>query len=138
MHPLKWLLTILTGCGNGKYLSVACSGYTIGCDMCPELACIAGGRGHEVAVADCLNLPFRTNSFDAVISIAVVHHLSSGSRRLQALRELIRVTRKGGTILVYVWAMEQERKKVIFLTFLTTKDYIFYKPHFNKHALTMK
>ena len=122
MHPLKWLLTILTGCGNGKYLSVACSGYTIGCDMCPELACIAGGRGHEVAVADCLNLPFRTNSFDAVISIAVVHHLSSGSRRLQALRELIRVTRKGGTILVYVWAMEQERKKVIFLTFLTTKD----------------
>ena len=80
--------------------------------MCNELVSIASSRGHEVAVADTLNLPFRTNSFDAVISIAVVHHLSSHTRRQRALRELVRVTREGGVVLVYVWAMEQERKKV--------------------------
>lgn len=84
----------------------------IGCDMCRELVDIAAGRGHEVAVADCLNLPYRANVFDAVISIAVVHHLSSQARRVQAIRELVRVVRGGGQILVYVWAMEQERKKV--------------------------
>lgn len=82
--------------------------------MCPELVSIAGSRGHQVTVADTLNLPFRTNSFDAVISIAVIHHLSSQPRRQQAVRELLRVVREGGKILVYVWAMEQERKKVNF------------------------
>ena len=84
----------------------------IGCDMCQELVHIASQRGHEVTVADCLSLPYRSDSFDAAISIAVVHHLSSQSRRLQALRELVRVVQKGGKILVYVWAMEQQRKKV--------------------------
>ena len=84
----------------------------IGCDMCSELVDIAAGRGHEVAIADCLNLPYRTNSFDAAISIAVVHHMSSQSRRLQAVRELARVVREGGRMLVYVWAMEQGKKRV--------------------------
>ena len=80
--------------------------------MCSELVGIAATRGHEVTVADCLNLPYRTNSFDAVICIAVIHHLSSRSRRLQAVQELVRVVGGGGRILVYVWAMEQQRKKV--------------------------
>ena len=84
----------------------------MGCDMCWELVDIAAARGYEVTVADCLNLPYRDNVFDAVISIAVVHHLSSRARRIQAIRELVRVVRGGGQILVYVWAMEQERKKV--------------------------
>ena len=84
----------------------------IGCDMCPELVAIAASRGHEVSVADCLNLPYRANLFDAVMSIAVIHHLSSEVRRVQAVREMVRVVRGGGRILVYVWALEQERKKV--------------------------
>ena len=84
----------------------------IGCDMCRELVAIAASRGHEVTVANCLSLPYRTDSFDAVISIAVIHHLSSHCRRLRAVRELVRVAIEGGRILVYVWAMEQERKKV--------------------------
>lgn len=84
----------------------------IGCDICPELVGIAGERGHEVIVADCLNLPYRSDQFDAAISIAVIHHLSSRQRRVQALRELARVVRGGGRLLVYVWAMEQKKRKV--------------------------
>ena len=87
-------------------------GYMIGCDMCSELLSIAASRGHEVAIADCLNLPYRSNSFDAVISIAVIHHLSNWSRRVQAIGELVRVVGEGGRVLVYVWAMEQQRKQV--------------------------
>ena len=87
-------------------------GHIVGCDMCRELVTIASGRGHEVTVADCLNLPYRSNWFDGVISIAVVHHLASVSRRQEAVREMVRVVRVGGQILVYVWALEQERKKV--------------------------
>ena len=91
---------------------MSCHGYMVGCDICPELVGIAGERGHEVIVADCLNLPYRTDQFDAAISIAVIHHLSSRERRVQALRELVRVVREGGRMLVYVWAMEQKRRKV--------------------------
>ena len=44
---------------------------------------------------------------DAVISIAVIHHISTPERRLEALRELYRVARPGGVILVYVWSFEE-------------------------------
>lgn len=111
----------MIGCGNGKYFQESCSqGYMIGCDMCHELVSIATGRGHEVMVGDCLNLPYRSNVFDAVISIAVIHHLSSQQRRLKAVQELARVIGVGGKVLVYVWAMEQQRKKVSNTMYVTT------------------
>ena len=104
--------TFEPGCGNGKYLSVNPRSFALGSDICPELVAIAGRRGHEVAVCDCLHLPYRSNLFDGVICIAMVHHLSTEERRLAALKELTRVVKPGGRILVYVWAMEQQRKKV--------------------------
>lgn len=100
------------GCGNGKYHHVTADSFVIGCDNCQELLGIAAGRGGEVCTGDCLELPFRPAVFDSVISIAVVHHLSTLERRLQAIQELCRITRSGGSLLVYVWAFEQDRKKV--------------------------
>lgn len=46
------------------------------------------------------------------LCIAVLHHLSTAERRLSGLRELVRITRPGGLVLVYVWALEQEAKKI--------------------------
>lgn len=54
--------------------------------------------------------PLKGEVFDAVISIAVIHHLSTHQRRVQAVRELIRLTKRGGRILVLCWAFEQEKK----------------------------
>ena len=51
---------------------------------------------------------FRSSSFDGCICIAVIHHMSTEQRRLEALHELVRITRVGGLVLVYVWALEQE------------------------------
>ncbi|KAL2900576.1 hypothetical protein RDABS01_025658 [Bienertia sinuspersici] len=45
---------------------------------------------------------------DAAISIAVLHHLSTESRRQKAIEELVRIVRKGGLVLITVWAVEQE------------------------------
>eukprot|EP01127_Copromyxa_protea_P019330 TRINITY_DN623_c0_g1_i1.p1 TRINITY_DN623_c0_g1~~TRINITY_DN623_c0_g1_i1.p1 ORF type:complete len:587 (-),score=140.48 TRINITY_DN623_c0_g1_i1:24-1784(-) len=98
------------GCGNGKYLGVADNVYTIGNDQSVQLLKIASERGHQVAVCNNLYLPFRSESFDVVISIAVIHHFSTKEHREQALRELVRVLKPGGKLLVYVWAMEQEEK----------------------------
>ena len=62
-------------------------------------------------MADSLKLPVRSGTFDRVISIAVIHHFSTDSLRIQALEEIYRILRPGGQCLVYVWAYEQEHKK---------------------------
>ncbi|XP_011502011.1 PREDICTED: uncharacterized protein LOC105365516 [Ceratosolen solmsi marchali] len=99
------------GCGNGKYLDVNHSIFKIGVDRCQKFTSIAREKKNEVLVCDNLGLPFRDESFDAVLSIAVVHHLSTTERRIHALKELARVLRIGGRIVISVWAMEQKHRK---------------------------
>lgn len=65
-----------------------------------------------MCLGDNLLLPYRDECFDAVISIAVIHHFASEVRRLMAVQELARVLHVGGQLLIYVWAMEQKGKKV--------------------------
>ena len=48
---------------------------------------------------------------DAVLSIAVIHHIATAERRVHALRELSRVLRVGGRVMISVWAMEQRQRK---------------------------
>jgi len=60
-----------------------------------------------------LNLPYRDESFDAALSVAVIHHLATRDRRVRALRELARILRVGGRILITVWAKEQRHRKVL-------------------------
>lgn len=74
----------------------------------------------QVMVCDNLALPYRDDSFDAVLSVAVVHHFATTERRVNALRELARVLRIGGRLLISVWAMEQRHRKVLILLFFFT------------------
>jgi tRNA (uracil-5-)-methyltransferase TRM9 len=72
-------------------------------------------RGHEALVSDGLATGFQSDRFvyliheDFGISIAVIHHFSTPERRLQAVKELLRIIKPGGTLLIFVWAMEQEK-----------------------------
>uniref|UniRef100_A0A3P9I7G1 tRNA methyltransferase 9B n=1 Tax=Oryzias latipes TaxID=8090 RepID=A0A3P9I7G1_ORYLA len=99
------------GCGNGKYLSINKEVFKLGCDVCRPLVDFAWSQGHEVQMCDGLHLPYRDGCFDAVLSIAVIHHLSTKERRIRAIREMARTLRVGGCIMIYVWAMEQKRRK---------------------------
>jgi ubiquinone/menaquinone biosynthesis C-methylase UbiE len=63
---------------------------------------------YQLFAADSLYLPLRSEMCDAFISIAVIHHFSNEQQRHRAINELIRVTRIGGTGLIYVWAFEQD------------------------------
>ena len=56
-------------------------------------------------------LPYASNRFDAVLSIAVLHHITTPSRRIHMLTELLRMLRPGGKALVTVWATHQEDTK---------------------------
>jgi alkylated DNA repair protein alkB family protein 8 len=71
------------GCGNGKYLGVNNEISMIGIDRSLNLIKICKERdaSFEVLAGDGLNLPWRDGVFDAVISIAVIHHLSNNHLR---------------------------------------------------------
>jgi len=102
------------GAGNGKNLpAIKESGcYGVASDMSEPLCRIASETfGSDCAVADCLFTNFRTASFDGAISIAVLHHLSTEARRVQALREAARILRPGGEFLVYCWSYEQDDER---------------------------
>ncbi|KAF2297582.1 hypothetical protein GH714_042375 [Hevea brasiliensis] len=87
--------------------------FYIGCDISAPLVKICADRGHEVLVGDAVNLPCRTGFGDAAISIAVLHHLSTEHRRKKAIEELVRVVKKGGLVLITVWAVEQEDESLV-------------------------
>ena len=63
-------------------------------------------------MCDNLYIPFKSNIFDHVISIGVIHHLSTEKRRIKAIQELTRILKPGGKLMIYVWAMEQKKRKV--------------------------
>lgn len=112
------------GCGNGKYLGLNRDCHFIGCDISAPLIKICADRGHEVLVADAVNLPYRTGFGDAAISIAVLHHLSTENRRKKAIEELVRVVKKGGLVLITVWAVEQEDKTLVTKWTPLTEKYV--------------
>ncbi|XP_015126239.1 alkylated DNA repair protein alkB homolog 8 [Diachasma alloeum] len=107
IEPGSFLLDV--GCGNGKYLNETPGIFKVGCDRSSGLTGICRKRSFEVFLSDCLQLPFKSNSLDAAISIAVIHHLSTPERRRSAFLEILRVLRPGGRCLIYVWAKEQHR-----------------------------
>ncbi|ORZ23325.1 S-adenosyl-L-methionine-dependent methyltransferase [Absidia repens] len=97
------------GCGNGKYIGVNPNVFISGSDRSTNLISIVRGRGLEGIVADGMILPYRTNAFDFAISIAVIHHFSTPERRISAIKELLRIVKPGGKVLVFVWALEQTK-----------------------------
>ncbi|XP_044736879.1 uncharacterized protein LOC123298849 [Chrysoperla carnea] len=99
------------GCGSGKYLNVNQSIFKIGADRCSRLTEVAREKENEVLLCDNLSLPFRDESFDAVLSVAVIHHFATTERRVGALKELARLLRIGGKLIISVWAMEQRHRK---------------------------
>ena len=100
------------GCGNGKN-TYDFPFYSMSIDLCPEFTKICSDRKLEALTANALILPIRSNVFDYTICIAMLHHISSPERRIEVIKELIRITKPGGQIFIQVWAYEQplESKK---------------------------
>jgi len=101
------------GCGNGKYIDLLNNDNNrevFASDFSKNLIKVCKERNRKAnsfIVSDCMNCPIRDNSFDAVISIAVIHHLTDFERRKGAISEIIRILRPGGLGLITVWARDQ-------------------------------
>jgi tRNA (uracil-5-)-methyltransferase TRM9 len=105
------------GCGNGKNMLYRSDLICKGIDFSEHLIEICKSKNLDVLYGNILSIPFRNEEFDNTICIAVIHHLESEYERVEAIRELLRVTKKGGRILISVWALDQEKNsKRIFNT----------------------
>jgi ubiquinone/menaquinone biosynthesis C-methylase UbiE len=103
------VLDVAAGSGNAAIPAAEAGAIVTASDLTPELfdagRNIAARRGVELewVEADAEALPFADNSFDAVISCVGVmfapHHQAAAD-------ELVRVTRRGGTIALLSWTPE--------------------------------
>jgi ubiquinone/menaquinone biosynthesis C-methylase UbiE len=109
--------TILdAGCGNGKNMMKTSHNF-IGLDTCQELLNIIKTKIKiktkpniiDLVCASVTDLPFNNQQFDAVMSIAVIHHIKNFADRVRAFEELIRVCKSGGKVLITVWQMENNQ-----------------------------
>lgn len=92
------------GCGSGQTMVWFEGLYprwrTLGLDVAVEGLQAARELGVEVAQASALDIPHPTASMDAVITLDVVQHLPLGGGDLTALREMRRVLKPGGLLLL--------------------------------------
>ncbi len=101
------------GCGTGGLLTYLAhkDGYeNTGLDLEEAGLALAQSRGlRNLLQASVTGLPFRTDAFDAVISIDVLCH--TGVDEIQALREFTRVLRPGGIVILQLPAFEWLRSE---------------------------
>jgi SAM-dependent methyltransferase len=88
------------GCGSGRTLDqLARYGTVSGVDLSPVAVRAARSRGHDAFVAPIESLPYADDTFDLVTCLDVIEHTPDDRR---SLRELTRVTKPGGRLVVTV------------------------------------
>jgi tRNA (uracil-5-)-methyltransferase TRM9 len=101
------------GCGNGKYLSFGETFNTWAFDNCTGLLEIVSRTYPSVKiikgnVSDSMDnlekLGLKTNYFDSIISVAVIHHISTELGRIQTISNIINMLKPQGTCLITAWA----------------------------------
>jgi len=110
LEPFSFVLDV--GCGSGRYLNACSNTVMFGCDYSTSLSDICITKSSRLFICDGMDIPIRSACFDACICIAVLHHFSTDKRRRNGVQELLRVTRSGGLVLIYVWAVEQKLNNV--------------------------
>tara|TARA_B110001452_G_C15240811_1_gene429574 strand:+ start:5369 stop:5986 length:618 start_codon:yes stop_codon:yes gene_type:complete len=97
------------GCGNGRNMNYENHNF-IGIDNCENFLKICKEKKLDVINSNILNISLKTDTADAIICIAVFHHLSTVENRILALKEMRRLVKSGGKILLSVWSINQPKK----------------------------
>jgi ubiquinone/menaquinone biosynthesis C-methylase UbiE len=105
----KGSLILDVGCGNGRNMTYEDYNF-IGIDNCKKFIEICKNKDLEVINSNMTELPFKNGIFDSIICIASFHHLYFEKDKIAALKEMKRVVKLGGKILLSVWSKEQPDK----------------------------
>jgi 2-polyprenyl-3-methyl-5-hydroxy-6-metoxy-1,4-benzoquinol methylase len=102
------------GCGMGRYSYVAAHlgaatvvGFDLHAGVYPAHRLTAPLGPVQLARANIWEPPFRRGSFDAIMSIGVVHHTGDAHR---AIRVLVALLRPGGQLFIQVYAHRGTRR----------------------------
>ncbi len=100
------------GCGNGRNMINNNSKNLIftGIDNCENFVKICKSKKLNVLNANITQIPLVSNSADAIICIAVFHHLANIENRINALLEMKRLIKHNGKILLSLWSINQPAK----------------------------
>ena len=92
LKSLKPKTVLDVGCGTGYITSIMSQeldSTVIGCDMDSNRISFARGNfGQEVIIADITHLPFKDNSFDAVVASEIIEHIHSTDAALNEIKRL--------------------------------------------------
>ena len=93
------------GCGSGRNMvDLARHGTVTGIELSPPSVALARERDRGAVIeGSVLDMPFDDDAFDLTVSLDVIEHLQDD---VAALRELRRVTKPGGVLLVTVPAYQ--------------------------------
>lgn len=102
-----------SGCASGRlYETLSQKGINyFGVDLSEKMIerAIADHPTGCFQVADSRFLPFPENHFDKIYSISVIHNIPSEEFRQQYLKELKRVLKPGGSLILRVWDFWKRR-----------------------------
>ncbi len=109
MREVKKRLTphskvIEVGCGTGQTLDIisrSSNHITFGFDSSREALSLAEHNCHYRFQGDIFHIPFKDNTFDLVYNSGVIEHFPNPSN-LAAVKEMARITKPGGTVIVIV------------------------------------
>ena len=94
------------GCGTGSNLEMLRPfGHAVGFDLTGTGVAFAHHHGHRVAQASIADIPFAAARFDLVTAFDVLQCLPDEVER-SAIREMARVLKPGGWVLLHVAALE--------------------------------
>jgi len=65
----------------------------------------------EIIKSDSAKMPFKKNTFDAVLCFAVIHCIDSADKRRKTLQEILRVLKPKGEALISAWGPKSLRLK---------------------------
>ncbi len=113
------------GCGNGRLLrslhgsakkSPAATFHYLGIDNNRKMLNLAQKNfPHENFMeGDQLEIPVDDSAMDLIFNIRSFHHLPGEKLRLQALKEMNRVLRPNGILIITVWNLWQRRNLILF------------------------
>lgn len=104
------------GCGSGRNF-VKTKGTIYGIDFSKKILRYAKAKAEQLKIkvilkkSEATKLPFKDNSFDSAVCVAVLHCIGPRKKREKTLKELYRVLKKDGEALITVWSRNQDRLK---------------------------
>jgi ubiquinone/menaquinone biosynthesis C-methylase UbiE len=112
VKPGSRILDVGTGTGKQAFAFAKLGYEVVGVDLSDAMLRVASRKNTyknaTFSVADATNLPFPDAGFDVACTSFVIHTMPLTIRE-KALKEMVRVTRRGGTVLIVDFALPRNR-----------------------------